>query len=103
MDIKLWVRRIFLLCYDIVTVGLVSAISLAVRFDFRWSQVPENYAQVMWSSLIVSEVVTVLIFTAFHLYSSLWSYASSTELMSASFSFTLLCFSAASAAASAPI
>ena len=81
MDIKLWVRRIFLLCYDIVAVGLVSAISLAVRFDFRWSQVPENYAQVMWSSLIVSEVVTVLIFTAFHLYSSLWSYASSTELM----------------------
>ena len=81
MDIKLWTRKIFLLCYDVVAVGLVSVLALLVRFDFRWSQVPHTFAETMWNSLIVSEVIMVLIFTAFHLYSSLWSYASTTELM----------------------
>lgn len=81
MDMKLWTRRIFLLCYDIVAVGLACIIALSARFDFRWSLVPDNYAQVMFQSIIVSEIITIFVFGLFHLYSSLWSYASTTELL----------------------
>lgn len=81
MDIKLWTRRIFLICYDIVAVGLASFIALSARFEFQWHQVPENYAQVLWHSIIVSELIMLVVFSLFHLYSSLWSYASTTELL----------------------
>lgn len=81
MDIKLWTRRLFLICYDIAAVGLTCIIALSARFDFRWSMVPENYASVLVRSILISEVVTIVVFSALHLYSSLWSYASTTELL----------------------
>lgn len=81
MDIKLWTRRLFLICYDIAAVGLTCIIALSARFDFRWSQVPDNYSQVLWKSIIISEIITIAVFGLLHLYSSLWSYASTTELL----------------------
>lgn len=81
MDIKIWTRRIFLLCYDIVAVGLSCMIALMARFDFRWGTVPENFRSVLVNSVGISVVLTIVVFTVFHLYSSLWSYASTTELM----------------------
>lgn len=81
MDVKIWTRRLFLICYDIVAVGLASVIALSARFDFRWAYVPDNFKQVMWQSVLLSEIITIAIFGLLHLYSSLWSYASTTELL----------------------
>lgn len=81
MDIKLWTRRLFLICYDVAAVGLTCVIALSARFDFRWSMVPENFSQVLWHSILISEIVTIAVFAMLHLYSSLWSYASTTELL----------------------
>ena len=69
------------MCYDIAAVGMTCVIALSARFDFRWSMVPENYSQVLWHSILISEIVTIAVFAMLHLYSSLWSYASTTELL----------------------
>ena len=81
MDIKYWTRKVFLICYDILMVGLTCIISLSARFDFKWSMVPPEYAEVLLDSIWISEIITIGVFAFLHLYSSLWSYASTTELL----------------------
>lgn len=78
---ELWIRRFFLVCYDICVVVLSCLLALMARFDLHLEWIPGNYldkcVQIMWTAA----VITVITFTVFRLYSSLWSYAGSTELM----------------------
>ncbi len=81
MNAKLLIRRIYLICYDIAAVALASYLSLLIRFDFRPNQVPSVYLSVLWETIWISMVSTVIVFGVFRLYSSLWSYAGLTEMM----------------------
>ncbi len=80
-NMELWIRRFFLVCYDICVVVLSCLLALMARFDLHLEWIPDNYldkcVQIMWTAA----VITVIIFMLFRLYSSLWSYAGSTELM----------------------
>lgn len=80
-NMELWIRRFFLVCYDICVVVLSCLLALMARFDLHLEWIPGNYldkcVQIMWTAA----VITVITFTVFRLYSSLWSYAGSTELM----------------------
>lgn len=80
-DKKLWIRRVFLVCYDICAVFLAGMLALIARFDFRLSAVPEHFLENAWKSLPAAAVTTVLIFSLFRLYTSLWSYAGAVEMM----------------------
>ncbi len=81
MRAKVLARKVFLVCYDIAAVALSSYLSLLVRFDLHPDWVPERYLSVLWATIWPSILVTLLVFAVFRLYSSLWTYAGTTEMM----------------------
>ncbi len=81
MNAKLLIRRVYLVCYDIAAVALASYMALLTRFELKPDKVPEEYLGVIWSSLMLSIVAALLIFSAFRLYTSLWTYAGMTEML----------------------
>ncbi len=80
-DKKLWIRRVFLMCYDICAVFAASMLALLARFDFNFDDIPSHFLENAWKSLGASAITTILIFWIFRLYSSLWSYAGAMEMM----------------------
>ena len=81
MNAKLFIRRVYLVCYDVAAVALASYLALLTRFEFKPNAVGENYLDVLWGSLWISIVAAIVIFSAFRLYTSLWSYAGMTEML----------------------
>lgn len=80
-DKKLWIRRVFLMCYDVCAVFLASMLALLARFDFDFSSIPLHFLENAWKSLPATAITALLIFWIFRLYSSLWSYAGAVEMM----------------------
>lgn len=80
-DKQLLIRRIFLMCYDMLAVFAASMLALMARFDFHISSVPLKYLNEVWGTLPYMMVVTLAIFWVLRLYSSLWSYAGALEMM----------------------
>ena len=80
-NMKLWIRRFYLACYDFCAVVVASVLALTVRFDFAFSNVPKNYLDMSMQLIGAAFLITVLVFSVFRLYTSLWSYAGATELM----------------------
>lgn len=80
-DKQLFIRRIFLMCYDMFAVFTASMIALMLRFDFHFEQVPAEYLNEVWRALPYMMAVTLAIFWGLRLYSSLWSYAGALEMM----------------------
>ena len=81
MNAKILIRRVYLVCYDIAVVALSSYLALLLRFDMHMSRIPPQYLTVLWETIWLSMLMTVVVFTAFRLYSSLWTYAGTTEMM----------------------
>lgn len=79
-DKDLWLRRLVLVAYDALAVAVSSYFALLLRFDFSFEAIPEQYEQVVLKALPYSILVTLIAFTIFRLYSSLWTYAGAMEL-----------------------
>ena len=72
---------LFLLIYDVVAVSLSYYIALWLRFDCRFSLVPENYFKAWLHFVPVYAVFCVFIFAFLRLYKSIWRFASYSELL----------------------
>ena len=81
MSTKLLIKRLYLVCYDVAAVALSGYLALLLRFDLNPNRIPSQYLMVLWSTIWISMLVTFVVFTAFRLYSSLWTYAGTTEMM----------------------
>ncbi|MDD7178957.1 MAG: nucleoside-diphosphate sugar epimerase/dehydratase [Lachnospiraceae bacterium] len=81
MNAKILIRRVYLVCYDVAAVALSSYLALLLRFDLHPGQIPAQYLSVLWEVIWISMLGTIVIFAAFRLYSSLWTYAGTTEMM----------------------
>lgn len=55
--------------------------ALLLRFDFSYKTIPSEYMSVLWNGLPFLIMSTLLLFSFFRLYSSLWSYAGAMELL----------------------
>ena len=80
--LKIPVTRIALLiAADLLAVLLTSVLSLYVRYDFRFMDVPRKF----WDGVLVAypynAVIVIIVFAIFKLYNSVWRYASDTELV----------------------
>ncbi|MBR1439595.1 MAG: polysaccharide biosynthesis protein [Lachnospiraceae bacterium] len=73
-------RRLFLITYDIVAVVLSGILAILARFDFTMSPVTRSYMDPMWETMFFLVPVMIIVFFCLRLYSSLWEYASVTEL-----------------------
>ncbi|MBQ2545093.1 MAG: polysaccharide biosynthesis protein [Clostridia bacterium] len=76
-----WHRiALILLLFDIFAVNLSYFIALWLRFDLRYSSIPERYLT-EWLHLVpIYTVIVIVVFALMRLYQSLWRYASYAEL-----------------------
>lgn len=88
-DKKLFIRRLFLIVLDLLLINISACIALLVRFDFRLAQIPTYYADAVLSYALINSITTIIIFTLFRLYNSLWRYAGIDELVNIIFACTI--------------
>ncbi len=72
------IKRLIFLVSDIVFLNLAIYIALLLRFD---GVVPEQYVAVYLYSAIWISIINVILFNLFHLYSSIWIFASIEEMI----------------------
>ena len=78
---KRWhVLSFFMMVYDFAAVGFAWFAALWGRFDFEYSHIPAEYFQTYQRFIIPYAVITILLLLVFHLYRSMWRYASLSEL-----------------------
>lgn len=80
LNMKLSVRRAFLILYDVLAVVISSFMPLIMRFEFRFHEIPRRYLSNMLWFLPLGILLTILVFYLFRLYHSLWAYAGVTEM-----------------------
>ena len=73
------VRALFLGICDLIIVGIVSYLSLLMRFDMNPASIPVIYLCPMLRLFLYSLISTIIIFIFFNLYFTLWSLASIRE------------------------
>jgi len=86
-DVRVGILRIpvtriaLLIISDLLAILLASVLSLYVRYDFHFMEVPREF----WSAVLMAYpynvVILLIIFNIFRLYKSVWRYASDTELI----------------------
>ena len=75
IDYQLLLRRVCLMSMDVVLIILSSVMALATRFEFRMDQIPEEFGSVLQKYEIWFVLITLVVFVAWRIYSSLWEYA----------------------------
>lgn len=66
---------------DILIINLSGILALLVRFDFSFTKIESGYIEGWFHYTAIHTILTLIIFFAFRLYASLWSYASVSEFM----------------------
>lgn len=80
--LKHWqVVNIGLLLYDILAVNASYFLALWVRFDCRFSMIPEYYMEAFVKFTPIYTVICVAVFWRARLYKSIWRFASYSELL----------------------
>ena len=74
-------RVALLVVLDILIVAVTGFLALYVQYDFRFSKMDMQYVNAELRYLPVNLVLTIILFVLFRLYRSVWSFASSTELL----------------------
>lgn len=77
------VRAFVLLLLDIIAMGVASFLALWVQSEFVFSDIRTDVLRSVYGYMPFNVVITVAIFALFHLYTSLWKYASVNELVNA--------------------
>ncbi len=72
---------LYLVIYDIFTINLSYFLALWLRFDTRFSQIPEDYLRSFCVFAPFYTVICIAIFWRLRLYNSIWRFASYDELI----------------------
>ena len=82
-------RRVGLIIYDILSVIIASYLSLLMRYEFKFSSVPEHFLTPVTTFLPINILITLAIFYLFKMYDSLWAYAGEREMQNLVMACTL--------------
>ena len=80
-DTNLMVRVALLFVYDMTSLLLAAFFALYIRFDFKMEDIGVRYMDTAFGFLPWTALVLLILYSALHLYNSLWSYASTRELL----------------------
>lgn len=69
-----------LMLFDLVAASGAYFLALWFRFDCRFTSIPQNYWTAWLSVTPLYAVICIIVFWAFHLYQSIWKFASFIEL-----------------------
>ncbi len=83
---------VILIAYDICTVSVAYFFALWFRFDCRFSEIPDYYLMTWLKFAPIYAIVCVLVFNIFHLYKSIWKFASYVELKRTVYASLILAF-----------
>lgn len=75
------IYKILLVLLDIIFINVSSFLALWVRFNMHSGEIPVEYSQSVQELVLINTIVTIIIFAAFRLYTSLWRFASIKELV----------------------
>ena len=84
------IYRFLLLIWDAVCINLCSYAALFIRYELKWDKFiksgmsidyPHGYITTLQEMMIVNTLLTLIVFTLFRLYNSLWRYASLSEVI----------------------
>lgn len=76
------VTRIILLIFtDCFSILLASFLSLYVRYEFSFMDVPRAFWETVLKAYFPNVIILMFVFSLFRLYNSVWRYASDTELL----------------------
>lgn len=84
---ELWIKRLFLICYDACAVFVAAFCALWLRYEFAYRNIEKKYLDRLWKCLPLLIASAILVFALFKLYSSLWAYAGAMEV----FNVTVAC------------
>lgn len=80
--LKIPVTRIALLIIsDLIAILLSSVLSLYVRYEFRFMDVPREFWENVLAAYVYNVIILLIVFNIFKLYKSVWRYASDRELV----------------------
>lgn len=87
--LKIPINRILaLILLDIMSIVVASFAALYIRFDFSFEGIPQEYLIKFENIIVYNIILTLLFFTLWKLYKSVWRYASATELLNIVFATT---------------
>lgn len=78
---ELFIRRVFLIIYDLIAINLAIFLALFVRFELSLHDPFPMYYGMAVRYLIPTMAVTIFLFALFHMYTSLWAYAGVNEMI----------------------
>ncbi len=82
-------RALMLMVIDIVAIGLSGFLSLWMRFEFSFSDIQTEFLEAIYHYMPINVIITVIIFALFHMYDSLWKYASVNEFLNVVFAVVI--------------
>lgn len=85
------VVNLYLIAYDIVAVNAAYFLALLLRFDFRYSMIPEEFLTRWRQFTPAYTVLCLVVFWLLRLYKSLWRFASYNELIHITASSAITC------------
>ena len=74
-------RIALLVIADLLSILLASVLSLYVRHDFKFMDIRRSFWVGIVQCYFPNVIITLIVFSAFRLYNSVWRYASDTELL----------------------
>ena len=77
---RLTLKDLFLMLYDMAAVTVAYFFALWFRFDCRFSLIPDYYLKPWLKFSPIYIIISIVVFWLFHLYQSIWKYASFVEL-----------------------
>ena len=77
---RLRMKDLLFMLYDVVAVTVAYFFALWFRFDCHFSEIPDNYLMALVKFAPIYAIISIVVFWAFHLYQSIWKYASLNEV-----------------------
>lgn len=77
---RLHMKDLLFMLYDMAAVTVAYFFALWFRFDCRFSEIPEKYLMAWMKFAPIYAVISIAVFWIFHLYQSIWKYASIAEV-----------------------
>ncbi len=80
-DLALSRKAILIGCLDVLCVCIAYFVALWLRFDFQFNSIDKPYLETYLQVILPWCVICIVVFSLFGLYSSIWSFVSTDELL----------------------
>ena len=82
-------RALMLFIFDVLSMGLAGFLALWIRHEFVMNDISQVFLDSVYHYMPINILVTFIVFSIFHMYSSLWKYASVTEFLNVVFAVSI--------------